>query len=373
MTVLKTLAASAAAFVLIAAPAAAQELLIGTNGKGRVRVLDRDLRIVPGTPALPKSTDGTVLSPDARRFASWSFYGSRLTIRSRRTFRAITTLPIERGTDVYWPTQNHVVTVDVLNGGKRPNVIRSFDLKDGSSRTVRLRDIHEETQIVGRTVRVLTVGGRDSCCPTGPFVITDISAAGVVKSRWRVPLPAGFEWSDDGDEIIGMRLSGSLLFASQYTRHALIKVHSGETKRLEGLPDGYYGWVGRRFIHDGRHLGRVDRGDMTVTRTVDTGIDDSATLFHNSVIAGFGRARYDANLQRVAANPAPAPTQGFEPVLANDRLYDLVIDCDDADATKMAIADAATGAAIAERRGQWKFDVLGGGYFDQPWFDEVCD
>jgi hypothetical protein len=24
-------------------------------------------------------------------------------------------------------------------------------------------------------------------------------------------------------------------------------------------------------------------------------------------------------------------------------------------------------------RGRWRFGVLGDGYFNQPWFDEVCD
>ena len=68
------------ALLLMAAPASAEQPLLGSNGHGRVRVLDPDLKIVPGTPALPKTTDATVLSPDGRRFASWSFYGPRLTI-----------------------------------------------------------------------------------------------------------------------------------------------------------------------------------------------------------------------------------------------------------------------------------------------------
>jgi hypothetical protein len=373
MPVSKALAAATAAFLLIVVPASAQEPLIGSNGHGRVRMLDPDLHIVPGTPGLPKNTDGTVLSPNGRRFASWSFYGSRLTIRSRRTFRAIDTLPIERGTDVYWPKRDHIVTVDYTNAGKRPNVIRSFDLRSGRSRTVRLRGVPEDVQRVGSIIRVLTNSGTDFCCPTARFDVTDISAAGVVKRRWRVPLPDGFVVSDDGDEIIGMHLSGTLLVASQNDRHALIKVHSGETKAVPGLAAGYYRWVGRRFIHDGRHIARVDRGAMTVTAAVDPGVEASATLFAGGVIVGFGRARYDANLRRVAENPAPAPVQGFFPVVANDRLYDLVVDCDDFDRTAAAIADATTGAAIGERRGPWKFGVLGGGYFDQPYGDEVCD
>jgi hypothetical protein len=373
MTFFKPFIAATAAALLVAAPASAEEPLLGSNGHGRVRVLDPDLHIVPGTPGLPKATDATVLSPNGRRFASWSFYGSRLTIRSHRTFRAIDTRPIETGTDVYWPTRDHIVTVDYTNAGKRPNVIRSFDLRRGTSRTVRLRGVPEDVQRVGSFIRVLTNSGTDFCCPTGRFDVTDISAAGVVKRRWRVPLPDGFTVSDDGDEIIAMHLSGTLLVASQNDRHALIKVHSGETKALPGLPDGYYHWLGRRFIHDGRHVARVDRHAKTVTGLVDTGIDANLTLFGDGFIVGFGRARYDTNLQRVAENPSPADVQGFFPVLAHDRLYDLVVDCDDFDRTRAAIADAATGAAVAERRGPWKFGVLGGGQFDQPFGDEVCD
>ncbi|HEX5620341.1 MAG TPA: hypothetical protein VFX51_18110 [Solirubrobacteraceae bacterium] len=370
---MRLLVAVVGACLLMVVPASAEQPLLGTNGKGRVRVLDPDLKIVPGTPALPKTTDGTVLSPDGRRFASWSFYGSRLTVRSTRTFRAIRTLPIERGTEVFWPERDHIVTVDDLNVGKRPNVFRSFDLRSGTSRTVRLRDLLVETQVVGHRLRVLTVGGPDLCCPTGPFRVTDISAAGVVKRRWRVPLPDGFVMGDKFDPIVGMQLSGTLLLASQNERHALIKVHSGETKPIAGLGDGYYGWVGRRLISDFRHIARVDRRAMTVTTVVDTGIEDNTTLFEGGVILGFGRARYDANLQRVAQNPRPAPVQGYRPVLAHGRLYDLIVDCDDSDNTRAAIADAATGAAIAERRGRWKLGVLGGGYMDQPFFEDVCD
>jgi hypothetical protein len=363
-----------AAFLLMAAPASAAEPpLLGSNGHGRVRVLDPDLKIVPGTPALPKATDATILSPDGRRFASWSFYGPRLTIRSRRTFRALETLPIETGADVYWPERNHVITVDERPGEKRPYVIRAFDLRRGTSRTVRLGTLLEEAQPVGHILRVLTVGGPDLCCPDGRFVVTDISASGVVKRRWRVPLPDGFVRSDDGDELIGMHLSGGLLLASQNERHALIKVHSGETTPLPILPEGYYRWLGRHLITDSRHVARVHRRAKTVTALVDTGVEGDTTLFDGGFIIGFGRARYDANLRRVAENPAPAPVQGYFPVLAHDRLYDLVIDCDDADRTTAAIADAITGAAVGERRGRWKLGVLGGGRFDQPFFDDVCD
>jgi hypothetical protein len=365
-----------AAFLLMATPAAASAAeppLLGSNGHGRVRVLDPDLKIVPGTPALPKKTDATVLSPDGRRFASWSFYGPRLTIRGTRTFRAIKTLPIPVGADVYWPERNHVMTVDYLPGAKRRNVIRAFDVRRGTSRTVRLGDLLVEAQRVGRFLRVVTVGGLDLCCSDGRFVVTDISASGVVTRRWRVPLPDGFVRSDDGDELIGMHLSGTLLLASQNERHALIKVHSGETKSLPRLPEGYYHWLDRRLITDSRHVARVDRHAKTVTALVDTGLEGDATLFDGGFIIGFGRARYDANLQRVAENTAPAHVQGYFPVLAHGRLYDLVIDCDDADRTAAAIADATTGAAVGERRGRWKLGVLGGGRFDQPFFDDVCD
>ncbi|HET8758214.1 MAG TPA: hypothetical protein VFM58_19490 [Solirubrobacteraceae bacterium] len=366
MTVAKAFAACAATFMVMAMPASAEEPLLGSDGKGRVRVLDPDLHIVPGTPALPKATDATVLSPDGRRFASWSFHGRRLTVRSRRTFRPIARLPIETGADAYWPARDHVMTAVYRPWLERPAVIRAFDLRHGTSRTLRLCGLPLETERVGRLLRVLTVGGPDFCCRTGPFVVTDIGAAGVVKRRWRVPLPAGFTAG------AGMRLSRNLLLATQGRRQALIRVHRGTTKRLD-LPRGFYDWVGRRFLHDGRHLARVDRRALSVSAAVDTGVEATATPFAGGVVVGFGRARYDAGLRRVAENPAPAPTQGFGPLLAGGRLYDLVVDCDDSDRTRAAIADATTGAAVAERRGRWKFGVLGGGEFDQAYADDVCD
>jgi hypothetical protein len=358
-----------AAFLLMAAPASADQPLVGTDGNGRVRVLDPDLNIVPGTPALPASTDATVLSPDGRRFASWAFTHTRLTIRNRRTFKAITTRRVEQGTEVFWLTPNRIVTVAYVPGDgyvKRPNIIRSFDLEDGTTRTLRLPGIARDVQRVGDVIRLLTVGGPNLAVASGPWVVTDIGARGVVKRRWRVPLPDGI------NAHAGMRLSGTLLLATKNRKHALIRIHSGRTRRLTGLPNGFYAWVGRHFIAAGGHVARVDRRAMRVTATVDTRIDDTATPFRGGFIMGFGRARYDANLRRVAENPTPAPTQGFAPVLANDRLYDLVVDCEGPD-TRMAIADATTGAAIAERPGRWRFGVLGGGYFNQPWFDDVCD
>jgi hypothetical protein len=378
MTRASSLAACLAACFAIAAPASAagDEPVIGSDGHGRMRVLDPDLRIVPGTPALPRTTDGTVLSPDGRRFASWSFSGKRLTIRSRRTFRPQRRLPIAQGSDVFWPTRDRILTVVSTNQGKRPNVIRSFNLARGTSRTLRLRDLPQAMELRGRTLRLLTVRGPDLCCPTGPFVLTDVSAAGIVKQRWRVPLPAGFEVSDDSDGGVAVRLSANRLYATTGHRHALIKVHSGEMKRLTGLADGYYDWVGRHNLYEptGSHAARIDRGALTVTGTVDTGVVmENATPFQDGFIVGFGRARYDASLRRVAANHAPAPVQNFGPLLAHGRLYDLVIDCDDSDRTELAIADAATGAAIGTRRGRWKVGVLGGGYVQQPFFDDVCD
>ena len=379
MAFVKALVAGAGAFLLLAASASAAEPpLIGSDGHGRVRVLDPDLRIVPGTPTLPKSTNATVLSPDGRRVATWAFTHTRLTIRNRRTFRAITTRRIDRGSDVYWPTRNHVIAITYnpnVGSGKRPNVIRSFDLAHGTSRTIRLRGLPEATARVGRVVRLVTESGPDFCCATGRFTVTDIGAAGVVKRRWRVPLPDDFVIPEGSDQLIGMRLSGNLLLATQDVRHALIRVHSGTTKRLD-LPRGYYDFVGRNFVFESfsGHAARIDRRALTATAAVDTGItEENATPFADGFVVGFGRARYDRNLQRVAANPTPAPTQGFGPVLANGRLYDLVVDCDDFDKTRAAIADATTGAAVGERLGPWKFGVLGGGYFNEPFGDEVCD
>jgi hypothetical protein len=364
---------------LVAATVAS--LLIGSNGDGRVRVLDPDLRIVPGTPALPKRTDGTVLSPDGRRFASWSFLGGRLTIRSRATFRPLTSVPIERGDDVYWPARDHIMTVSHKPWLKRPIVIRSFDVDDGGSRTVRLRGVPWGVERRGRVLRVLTATGRSFGFEREPIVVTDVRAAGVVDRRWRVPLPDGFDVvsgddDDDGEGDAVVRLSRNLLLATRGDRHALIRVHSGTTKLLTGLPPGpydYYGWAGPDLIDTRGLVARVDRDALTVTGFVDTGIEESVSPYGDGFVVGFGRARYDASLQRVAENAAPAPTQGFAPVIANDRLYDLVIDCDDADNTRAAIADATTGAAIAERRGRWKFGLLGSGYLNQPYFDDVCD
>src|SRR6185295_10990588 len=97
-----------AATLVVAAPGAeaARQPLIGADGHGRVRVLDRDQHVVRGTPALPSNTDGTLLSPDGRRFAAWSFETRRLTIRGRRAFRPTVTVPIDQGPEVYWPTRD---------------------------------------------------------------------------------------------------------------------------------------------------------------------------------------------------------------------------------------------------------------------------
>jgi hypothetical protein len=378
MPLVGPLLACLAAFVVIAVPAsAADEPLIGTNGHGRMRVLDPDLRIVAGTPALPKTTDATVLSTDNRRFASWSFYGKRLTIRSRRTFRALRTLPIERGTDVFWPTRERLLTVDYAPGSKRPNVIRSFNLARGTSRTVRLRDLPQYIQLHGQTLRVLTVRGPDLCCPNGPFVLTDVGPAGVVKRRWRVPLPDGFEVPDDSDHGVAVRPNGNLLFVTNSDRHALIKIHSGETKLLTGLADGYYDWVGRNILYEtfGGHAARIDRRAMTVTGTADTGFtQEDATPFADGFIVGFGLARYDGELRRVAANPTPPDTEGFGRIVAHGRIYDLLTpDCDGPARAGAVIADGNTGRPIATRPGSWKFGVLGSGYLKSTAAEEICD
>jgi hypothetical protein len=378
MTRGRFLVAAVAAFAVIAAPASADQPLIGTNGKGRMRVLDRDLRIVPGTPALPRSTDGTVVSPDDRRFASWSFYGHRLTIRNRRTFRAITTRRIDVGTDVYWPTRNHVIAVTYKPNdgtGKRPNVIRSFDLARGTSRTIRLRGLPEGVERVGRIVRVVTETGDDFCCATGRFTVTDISAAGVVKRRWRVPLPDEFVISDDSDQAIGMRLSRNLLLATQNAHNALIRIHRGTAKMLD-LPSDYYNFVGRDFVFAGfgGHAARIDRHALTASEAVDTGLkEEIATPFDGGFIVGFGRARYDRSLQLVAENPTPPNVEGFSLVVAHDRIYDILFDCEGMSDAGVAIADAKTGAPIATRPGRWKFGVLGSGYLKSTGADDICD
>jgi hypothetical protein len=377
MAFVKALVAGAGAFLLLAASAAAAEQpLIGADGKGRIRVLDADLNIVPGTPALPRSVRATALSPNGRRVATWAFSSKRLTIRSRKTFRAITTRRIDIGSDVYWPTKNHLIAVSYYGNGKRPNVIRAFNLARGTSRTIRLRGLPEGVERVGRVVRIVTQSGPDFCCPTGRFRVTDIGAAGVVKRRWRVPLPDDFVISDESDQTIGMRLSRNLLLATQNTHQALIRVHRGTTKPLD-LPSGYYDFVGRNFVFDrsSGEAARIDRDALTATPAVATGVkDDFATPFHGGFIVGFGRVRYDRNLQRVAENPTPPETEGFERVVAHDRLYDLLLpDCDSGAAAGAVIADARTGAVLATRPGAWRFGVLGGGYLKTTAADEICD
>ena len=380
MALVKALVAGAGAFLLLAAPAgAAEQPLIGTDGHGRVRVRDADLKIVPGTPALPRSTEATVLSPNGRRVATWAFSHRRLTIRSRRTFRAITTRRIDVSSDVYWPTRNHVIAVAYLpndGSGKRPNVIRSFNLARGTSRTIRLPGLPEGVERVGNKVRIVTESGTDFCCATGRFTVTDISAAGVVKRRWRVPLPDDFVISDDSDQAIGMRLSRNLLLATQNTHQALIRVHRGTTKPLD-LPSGYYEFVGRNFVIDdfNGQAARIDRTALTATPAVDVGVkEEIATPFDGGFIVGFGRARYDRNLQRVAENPTPPETEGFRRIVAHDRLYDLLLpDCDGPADAGAVIADAKTGKVLATRPGRWKFGVLGSGYLKSTAAEEICD
>lgn len=352
---MRTLIASAV--LLAAAPSASAATIIGSVDGGPTRILDANLKAVPGTPALPAGIEGTVLSPNGKRVAAWSVRDRRLTVHSRKTFGVQERLRIPLAIDVFWPSRHHIVITAVDSNANR-SIVRSYDLKRDTARTWRFGGSISDVELAGRRLRLVRQSEGEPGFQRGDHIVTELGAGGETKLSWKVPAPP----------TARMDIEDGLLMVSHDADHWLIPV-GGEPHGIE-LPAGHYGWTGHDFVYGNGRIARIDRSAPAVAKTIDIGITETPTPYRGGLVIGFGRERYDANLERVAQNPDPARVAGTM-IIAGDRLYASVFDCGDNPA--VAIADARTGKAIRRVPGKRRYGVLGGGYLPSTNLADECD
>jgi hypothetical protein len=340
----------------VAAPAApAKPQLIGSIGSGPIRFLDRDLNPLPGSPRVPRGAAGTLFSPGGGRIAIWGYKHRNLVVKTRRSGRVLTRRSLGTAFWVRFPSRNHVITVD---SSVAPLIVRSLDIAHERWSKVELEgDMEDPPEQIGRVTRLLLeVPNRFQ---PDHFQVVDVGPDGKVEASHRIDIPSSFDL--DQFEAVGADLSGDDVLLSADTDHALVRV-DGPTTLLD-LPDGYWSWAGRDFIFAGGPaplVAKIDRDTAQVTKTIDA---DAGYFipFRGGLIGGFGRVRYDADLNLLAENEAALPV--FPNFVLHDRLYGVQFECDADDhaTTGALVADAPSGKLIRRRGGEWKLGVLGAG------------
>jgi hypothetical protein len=350
--------------------AAAEPPLVGTSGSGPVRWLDRDLKPIAGTPRLSRETAGIVRSPDAKRLATWRLGADGISVRHARTGTVLRQLKAVNpgGIEVFWPARDHIVTV-VDERGRRPVVVRSYDLENGSVRVKRLSGVRffRYVEKVGRVIRVITTNG--SVGNRTGFTLHDFAPDGRRLRTEPVALPDGM----DGDALV--QLSGDRLLVSQHGLRVLVDLESGATTPLVPSSNGLY-WLGENLVQDGSQVAQINRDTGALGKRV-TLVDPWQELTatpDGGFIVGIGQARYDADLELVAEHPVAPDTSTSRLVLAGSRFYAMYGECANLKASvRLVIGSTRTGQILNERPGfRWRLGRLGDGVLPISQLDIDC-
>lgn len=352
-----------AALALVPAGASAAPLIGREASTGPYRFLDRDLRVVKGSPRIPQRYSWTLGAPSGKRFAAVRIDEVRVYGTRRRT-TAFKSLAFP----TWWVSRHHML---LFGGIEAKPGIESLDLRTGRvHKAPRLDGDIDGAEVAGGRLHVVL---RDDAGANYRYRYAELGRTGRLRQAYPIPLPAELTDPTVGTEV---SLSGNRVVVSGATESRLVQLGPTRSRVLDlPLGPGYWRLIGTDLLVSGDRaaLARIDRdtGAVVARATIPGGAQgEPIHPYRGGAVVGAGRLRFDARLEVVAENPAaPRPARLFT-ILHGHRLYSRLVDCERYD-SRMQIADADTGRLIRSIDFS-ALGVLGGGYIDQS-NDEDCD